>query len=118
MTLASHARGPVFESRLVYAFFNFFISHINILKHIAKIFGGPEAGWSGGALPEWSRGSPAKRVCIARTGSNPVGVERPSFLHVVGRRPACVVVGRARVVKRRQRCRLDGRAVQGASLRH
>ena len=26
-------------------------------------------------MPEWSRGSPAKRVCIARTGSNPVGVD-------------------------------------------
>ena len=25
-------------------------------------------------LPEWLRGSPAKRVCFARTGSNPVGV--------------------------------------------
>ena len=28
-----------------------------------------------GNLPEWSRGSPAKRVCFARTGSNPVVVE-------------------------------------------
>ena len=31
-------------------------------------------------LPEWLRGSPAKRVCYARTGSNPVGVALGTFL--------------------------------------
>ena len=25
-------------------------------------------------MPEWSRGSPAKRMCLARRGSNPLGV--------------------------------------------
>ena len=39
-------------------------------------------------LPEWLRGPPAKRMCLARRGSNPLGVGPPG---VLAQLEACVV---------------------------
>ena len=59
-------------------------------------------------LPEWSRGSPAKRVCYARTGSNPVGVA-----HIFWR--TCGLDGHdARFTRERSRVRVTARVSQQA----
>ena len=58
-----------------------------------------------GNLPEWSRGSPAKRVCYARTGSNPVVVAHPILLG-----STCGLVGHdARFTRERSRVRITAR---------